>query len=304
MEKNCHGRTHLEETVGEYLRVVRKRKGFSQQRLAAESGLPAPYISQIERGLAGQPPSGAILSLCRALGIPARSVLTLAHGGAPGASRGGGPAGCPMAAGRRPQDRNLSKEKQGLFAEGAMWSRSARISDLQPGDHACGMYKTEEEQRNLVAPFIRLGLERNERVMCFTDAHTADEILDYLRRDGVSVESCLATRQLGIFDASDLYTLGDAFDPDRTAKLLHAEIKVSVEAGYQALRVTSEMTWALRGLAGSDRLLEYESKVGAFPAGTPCVAMCQYDRRRFDPSLLLDIALVHPIIVSGNNHLS
>ncbi len=38
------------------------------------------------------------------------------------------------------------------------------ITDLKPGDHTCCIYDTDEEHRNIITPFLRKGLEQNEKV--------------------------------------------------------------------------------------------------------------------------------------------
>lgn len=52
-------------------------------------------------------------------------------------------------------------------------------------------------------------------------------------------------------------------------------------------------------LPGSERMIEYEAKMSAFLRGSRCVAVCMYDRRRFDPAILLDVITTHPIVVLG-----
>jgi PAS domain-containing protein len=85
--------------------------------------------------------------------------------------------------------------------------------------------------------------------------------------------------------------------PTLCLPLLRAETKKAREQGYTALRVTGEMTWALRGLPGFERLIEYEIKLNEFFPGSRCLALCQYDRRRFEPEVLLDVLRTHPISV-------
>jgi hypothetical protein len=46
--------------------------------------------------------------------------------------------------------------------------------------------------------------------------------------------------------------------------LLESETEQALADGYAALRVTGEMGWALRGLPGSERLIEYEAKLNRF----------------------------------------
>ncbi|MGD1005585.1 MAG: hypothetical protein ABR887_09235 [Methanoregulaceae archaeon] len=38
------------------------------------------------------------------------------------------------------------------------------ITDLKPGDHACCIYDTDEEHRNIITPFLRKGFEQNEKI--------------------------------------------------------------------------------------------------------------------------------------------
>lgn len=175
------------------------------------------------------------------------------------------------------------------------------LADLGPGDHLCCLYETEEEHRSVLTPFLRHGLERGEKVLYIVDARTAGTILDYLRDDGLDVEPCLARGQLVILTRDDAYTRGGVFDPDGMIDLLRTETERSLAEGYSALRVTGEMTWALRGLPGSERLMEYENRLNEFFPGSQCLAICQYDRRRFDPAVLLDVLAAHPIAVIGTD---
>jgi PAS domain S-box-containing protein len=173
------------------------------------------------------------------------------------------------------------------------------ITDLQVGDHLCCIYETEEEHRKVLAPFLAQGLERNERVLYIVDARAAETILGYLREDGVDVEAYCNQGQLTIFSANEAYMRDGVFDPDRMIALLRAETQRALEDGYSALRVTGEMSWALRGLPGSERLMEYEAKLNTFLPESKCLAICQYDRRLFDAEVLLDVLTTHPYAVIG-----
>jgi len=167
------------------------------------------------------------------------------------------------------------------------------IRDLKPADHLCCLYETEEEHRALLAPYLRQGLEMDEKVLYIVDAHTAETVLKYLRDDGVKVEPYLTDGQLSILTASDAYMRDRVFNPDRMIDLLRSETERALAQGYSALRVTGEMTWALRGLPGSERLIEYEAKLNRFLPGSKCLALCQYDRQRFQPDVLLDVLATH-----------
>jgi diguanylate cyclase (GGDEF)-like protein/PAS domain S-box-containing protein len=173
------------------------------------------------------------------------------------------------------------------------------IADLKPGDHLCCLYESEEEHRAVLTPFLRQGLERGEKVLYIMDARTAETILSYLQHDGLDVEPYLARGQLAILTCDDIYLRGGVFDPEATIALLQAETAQALAEGYPALRITSERTWALRGLPGSERLIEYEARLNQFFHGSQCLAICQYDRRHFAPAVLLHVLRTHPIAVVG-----
>jgi len=174
-----------------------------------------------------------------------------------------------------------------------------KIEDLKAGDHLCCLYETEEEHKALITPFLRKGLENNEKIVYIVDKHTSKTVLDYLREDGIVVEPYLERGQLVILTVSESYMKEGVFDPDGMINLLKNETDKALDEGYNALRVTGEMTWALRGLLGSERLIEYESKLNEFFPTSKCLAICQYDMRHFDPEILLNILETHPIVVIG-----
>lgn len=173
------------------------------------------------------------------------------------------------------------------------------VSDLQPGDHLCCLYETEEEHRALLTPYLRQGIERGEKVVYIVDARTAETVLGYLRDDGMEVENYLASGQLLILTANDAYLREGVFSPEGMISLLRAETERALEDGYTAFRATGEMTWALQGLPGSERLMEYEAKLNDFFHDSKAIGLCQYDRRRFDAAALLDVLSTHPIAVVG-----
>jgi hypothetical protein len=175
----------------------------------------------------------------------------------------------------------------------------SRLKDLRTGDHLCCIYESEEEHQALLTPYLRQGLEKGEKVLYVVDAHKEEEIINYLRDDGVEVETFLASGQLVMLTPYETYKREESFNPDKMIGLLREETERSLNEGYSALRATGEMTWALRDPRDSDLLIEYEAKLNDFFAVNKCLAICQYDRRRFESSLLLNVLATHPIVING-----
>src|SRR6056297_782562 len=161
-------------------------------------------------------------------------------------------------------------------------SSTTKITHLQPGDHLCCIYETEEEHRNVLTPFIKEGLEANQKVIYIVDANTAEEILDYLREIDYPPEPYRDSGQLVLLTGDESYLEGGTFDPDAMIDLLEKETEKALDQEYSALRVTGEMTWALRGNPGTDRLMEYENKLNRFFPNHQALGLCQYDKNQFD----------------------
>jgi PAS domain S-box-containing protein len=173
------------------------------------------------------------------------------------------------------------------------------LEQLGPGDHICCIYRSEDEHRSVITPFVRLGLERNHKVIYIVDIHTAETVKEYFQEEEIDTEQLLEKGQLILLTRHETYTSGGSFDPDAMISLLRDETRKALEEGYDALRVTGEMTWALTGLPGTERLIEYENKLNQFMPRHCCLAICQYDKRRFSPEVLLDVLRTHPYAIIG-----
>ncbi|HYH98237.1 MEDS domain-containing protein [Hyalangium sp.] len=173
------------------------------------------------------------------------------------------------------------------------------LANMHAGDHYCGIYRTDEDHRALIIDFIRHGVERGEKILYIVNIQSAAQLKVTLETGGVDAEALIQKGQLVIVTAKEAYLKGGEFNPDKMIALLQGETEKALEEGYQALRVTGEMTWALAGEPGSERLVEYESKLNQFFPNSKCYAMCQYDRRRFDSEMLVEILQTHPKVLFG-----
>lgn len=173
------------------------------------------------------------------------------------------------------------------------------IACMRPGDHYCGIFGTDEEHRQVIIDFVREGVARHEKMLYIVNIHTVTQLTAVLRSAGVAVEALTGSGQLSILTARDAYLKHGDFDPAKMIALLRESTERALADGYTALRATGEMTWALAGEPGSERLVEYEARLNDFFPGARCYAVCQYDRRRFDAEMLLDILHTHPQVLFG-----
>ncbi|HEX9046922.1 MAG TPA: MEDS domain-containing protein [Verrucomicrobiae bacterium] len=176
---------------------------------------------------------------------------------------------------------------------------AAATARLRRHDHLCLIYETAEEQFSAIVPYIKAGLERHEKCLYIADDNTATMVLDALRRGGIAVEAALKSGGLAVLTKQDTYLKDGRFDPDRMIELLEEATDRALREGYSALRVTGEMTWNLGGDPGAERLMEYEAKLNYFLPMHNALALCQYNRRRFRPEVLMDVLYTHPLAICG-----
>ncbi|WP_250032104.1 MEDS domain-containing protein [Paractinoplanes maris] len=160
----------------------------------------------------------------------------------------------------------------------------AAVDQLEPGDHACLTYSEPEERLDLLAAFVSAGLERGERVLCFTDAPvTAD-----LRQRGIRAGEV-------VLAVEELWGAGSA--PNATAMV--RRLSAEVDQAPRGLRVSLDMCWAARPQAGAEQLLVFENEVAKLFTDGGLTALCEYDREAFDPVTLAYASRTHPRTVAA-----
>lgn len=173
------------------------------------------------------------------------------------------------------------------------------IDDLAPGEHLCAIFETDEEHRAVISDFIRIGLERQEKVVYVTDCRNSEAIAGYLRDDDIDIDPCLESGQLIFLTADEVYTTDGIFVPDMMLALIDSLTKKALSEGYSAFRGTAEMSWMLKGLPGSEKVIEYEARLNELIPRIGATILCQYDRRKFRPELLLKVLSTHPTVLLG-----
>lgn len=164
------------------------------------------------------------------------------------------------------------------------------------GTHMCHIFSDEEEQGEVISRYIASGLAEGEQVCYFADTLSVDETRSRLAGLGVPVPA-VDDENLVVAPAVDMYCPDGTFVPDRMLASFPVGYNAGLEAGFVGVRGTGEMTWARRGLPGSDKLIEYESRINTVVRDCPLTVVCQYDARQFDGATLFEVLIVHPAMI-------
>ncbi len=176
-----------------------------------------------------------------------------------------------------------------------MWS----IADLHQGDHIAHLYRSEEERWEILAAFLRSGLERGEKAIYAAGNCSTDDVLLHLQEVGFDPRSSIRSGQMVILPHSRFYEREGGFTPEATVHFLTTETARAMQEGFSGLRVASEMEWVPEGEEELERMLEYEAHKDFFLTHHPCLSFCQFDVGRFPPEVLLTVLRSHPLLIVG-----
>src|SRR6266540_2481764 len=112
------------------------------------------------------------------------------------------------------------------------------LERLQPGDHLCSIYENETEQLASVVPYLRSGLERGEKCMCFGDERLLGGVRSALRAAGVDVSLAVRSGDLMLTAKREEFFDDGRFVPERWNQLWRGGAEKAAQEGYTAFRAT------------------------------------------------------------------
>jgi PAS domain S-box-containing protein len=171
------------------------------------------------------------------------------------------------------------------------------LTRLKAGDHIGFLYTSVEEHLAILGSFVRLGLERGERVMVHTGGATAADLGAALQAAGLDVEVYLDGEQLVFVPLPEEGALGDSLEPDELLGRLQEAVEQALRDGCTALRIVEETPPSQTEPPYATRLVEYEACLNEFLPGRPCLVLSAYDLARSSPTLLLEVLHTHPTVI-------
>jgi hypothetical protein len=127
--------------------------------------------------------------------------------------------------------------------------------------HVCAFFNSPDEERQVMAPFVREGLERGEKAFHIVDPALLQDYLEWLDRSGIPIDALLGSGQFELLTWDEAYLRGGHFDQDRMIQLIEQVLTGASGAGFPLTRLVAHMEWALEDRPGVDDLVEYETRL-------------------------------------------
>ncbi|HEX8786771.1 MAG TPA: MEDS domain-containing protein [Telluria sp.] len=169
------------------------------------------------------------------------------------------------------------------------------------GTHICYLYNDEDERRQILPLFAQQALADGESFHYVADVPTPADLPRALAALDLTQAFKGPPEQIAAATVKEGYFPDGSFEPDAMLARLRAAYDQCKEAGLNSARFAGEMTWALRGVPGANRILECETRINDLIKEAPMVIMCQYDISRFDGGLMYDVLNAHPVVIVGGH---
>jgi len=172
-----------------------------------------------------------------------------------------------------------------------------RCDELALGDHACVVMDSDEQHWEVATDFVAGGLLRNEKIVYYDGARSAQPVLRRLREHNVDVERYLRTGQFTLLPPEMTDRIWVMSVPEVLA-LFGQTVGDALAEGYSSVRVTDECVGAA-ARPGGIPMAEYERAVHGVMQGNPVTLLCQYERPDWNIEELAELRAIHPIEMSA-----
>jgi PAS domain S-box-containing protein len=175
-----------------------------------------------------------------------------------------------------------------------------QVLNLQQGDHLCLFYdKDPAEQMAALVPFIQEGLSRDEQFVYIADDHTLDDLGSRLEQNGINVGKESQCGRLQLWTRREWRQPGE-LDSEQKSVQVRDFIDAAMKSGFKGIRFAVEMTWTLGPDISASQLEHWEATINTiFVPACPGRIVCQYNRSRLAPEVMLAALHTHPLAILG-----
>jgi hypothetical protein len=197
-------------------------------------------------------------------------------------------------------------------ATGVQVSSDFWVERFDTGIHICQLFSNEDDRLDSMAHYLASGIAAGQKCGCCTlddaplgDAQSAlgDHLASSnLTSSGLSVKEACISGQLSFVEADNVLLTDGRFDPERLLSRLSEFCDSARGEGWSGALIVAEISPAIPEVTGGGRLIEFEVEVNRLLLDRllldrPMAIVCQYDLRRFDGAILMEVLRVHPFIM-------
>jgi hypothetical protein len=167
--------------------------------------------------------------------------------------------------------------------------------------HVCAFFHSQDEEYQVLMPFIKEGIERGEKAFHILDPKFIQDHRERLKKAGIDPDALEERRQLEIRVWREAYlrTSDGSFDQYDMLELIQEVLRGGKSDGFPLTRLVAHMEWSREDAPGVEDIIEYESRLNFVLPNYDDPVICTYDLARFGASTVIDILRTHPSVLIG-----
>jgi MEDS: MEthanogen/methylotroph, DcmR Sensory domain len=165
--------------------------------------------------------------------------------------------------------------------------------------HVCAFFNSDEEEYQVLLPFIKEGLQCGHKAIHVVNPHQRQSHLQRLDQAGIDSTMAQQSGQLEVRTNTDLYLPDGRFDPDRMIAEFEQVGSNNTKGTFPLSRICCRMDWAVENRSHVDDVIEFESRVNEVWRRHDDAVICTYHLGKFGGDAVIDIMRTHPMVIIG-----
>ena len=166
------------------------------------------------------------------------------------------------------------------------------VGHIPWGTHLCLFYQSKEDLIEILAPYLKAGLESNQFCMWVTSEPLGEnEAKEAMRKVAPNLDRHLERGQMEIVPHSEWYLKDGVFDMRRVLNAWIDKLEHALANGYDGIRVTGDAGWL--GKRDWKNYGEYEEEVNNVISKYRMLAICTYPLDKCGASEIIDVVANH-----------
>jgi mycothiol system anti-sigma-R factor len=164
------------------------------------------------------------------------------------------------------------------------------------GTHIAQFYQSKDDLIEVLAPYMRMGLEQNEMCVWILYSISEEEAREALKSEISGVQKYIDKGQMKVLSYKDWYLSNGCFSCQYTLESNLQHSKEALSCGYSGIRITGDAAW----LDDSNwhSFMDYENQVNANIGKYKMLVICSYRESECSKDNIDDVMNTHKYVLS------
>jgi hypothetical protein len=174
-------------------------------------------------------------------------------------------------------------------------------SQLGETRHVCAFFHNDEEEYQVLLPFIKHGFAAGDKAVHVVNPHQRQEHLQRLSAAGIDTGAAQQSGQLDLKTTTEAYLRDGRFDQDRMLQAFETIASGNSRGPFPLSRIVCRMDWASADPSRIQDVIEFESRVNAVWRQYDDAVICTYHLSKLSGDAVIDIMRTHPMVIIGGH---